>query len=245
MPARRTCLSIPAAAVLGVLIVGCSSAASSSSSSIVTSAPSLPASTSASASAPTSLNGTQLNSALLSASGMPTGFKLDPSGERSTGDSTASDTTQKVSASKQCSLLTGTSWIAATGIVAGSFAQNDYINGANTEEVAQEADAYSGDDAQHVMGTLWQLFGKCSHFTVDSGGSSAPTTMVSNKLSGVGDQAYEAVQTSPAFMGGTTLVAIRTGNVIVTCLYSSSSNNKGSAALQFAKSIVAKVQNAK
>lgn len=238
MPSRRACPGVPVAVILGTLIAGCSS---TSSSTTATSASSPPASASPSASA---LNGTQLRAALLPASDMPSGFKLDPSGERSTGASTASDTTQQVPASKECSLLTGTSWIAATGMDAGSFAQNDYINGSSTEEIAQEADAYSSGDAQHVMKTLWQLFGKCSHFTVDSGGTSAATTMVRSKLSGVGDQAYKAVQTSPAFQGGTTLVAIRVGNVIVTCLDSSSGNDKGSAALRYAKRIATKVPNA-
>jgi hypothetical protein len=238
MPSPRACLGIPMAVILSALIAGCSSISSSATS---TSASSPPASASPSASA---LNGDQLGAALLPRSDMPSGFKLDPSGERNTGASTASDTTQQVPASKECSLLTGTSWIAATGMDAGSFAQNDYINGSSTEEIAQEADAYSGGDAQHVMETLWEVFGKCSHFTVDSGGTSAATTMARSKLSGVGDQAYEAVQTSPAFQGGTTLVAIRVGNVIVTCLDSSSGNDKGSAALRYAERIATKVQNA-
>jgi hypothetical protein len=236
-------LSVPVAAVLG-LIVGCSSASSSSSSPATTaSASSPPASASPSASAPASLDGAQLGTALLPASDMPKGFKLDPSGQRNTGQSTASDTTQQVPGSKKCSMLTGTSWITTTGIVAGSFAQNDYINGSDTEEIAQEADAYSGSDARHVMQTLWQLLGECSHFTVDSGGTSAATTMVRSKLSGVDDQAYEAVQTAPAYLGGTTIVAIRVGNVIVTCLDSSSGNDKGSAALQYAERIATKVKS--
>lgn len=243
MSSRRACLSVPVAAVLGVLIAGCSSASSSSSATTVsTSSP--PANASPSTSVPASLDGTQLSAALLPASSMPRGFKPDPSGERDTGHSTASDTTQQVPASKECSLLTGTSWIAATGIVAGSFAQNDYINRANTEEITQEADAYDGSDAQRVMQTLWHLFGKCSHFTVNSGGTSAATTMTRSKLSGVGDQAYEAVQTSPAFLGGATLVAVRVGNVIVTCLDSSTGNDKGSAALQYAERIATKVRSA-
>jgi len=224
MAFRRACLSVPVTAILGALIVGCSSASS--------------------ASVPTSLNGAQLSAALLPASSMPRGFKLDPSGERDTGHSTASDTTQQVPASKECSLLTGTSWIAVGGIVAGSFAQNDYINRSGTEEIVQEADAYHGSRAQQVMQTLWQLFGKCSHFTVNSGDTIAVTTMVRSELSGTGDQAYKAVQTSSVFLGGATLVAIRVGNVIVTCLDTSSGNDKGSAALQYAKRIAANVQAA-
>lgn len=238
---RRALLSIPVTAVLGTAIIGCSSA---SSSTTATSAPSPHTSASASSSAPASLTGTQLGAALLPAAAMPHGFKLDPSNSRNTGDSTPGDTTQQVSPGQQCLLLDGTSWITATGISAGSFAQNDYLNGDKTAEIAQEADAYSGGDAQHVMAVLWQVFGRCAHYTDNSGGTSAAVTMTRSKLSGVGDQAYEAVQTSPAFYGGNTLVAIRVGNVIVTCYVTSPGNDKGSAALRYAESIAAKVHSA-
>jgi hypothetical protein len=237
---RRALLSVPVAAVLGTAI-GCSSA---SSSTTATSTSSPHASASASSSAPASLNGTKLGATLLPAVAMPHGFELDPSSPRNTGDSTPSDTTQPVSPSQQCLLLDGTSWIIATGITAGSFAQNDYLTADKTAEIAQEADAYSGGDAQHVMDVLWQVFGRCAQFTDDSGGTNAAITMTRSKLSGVGDQAYEAVQTSPAWYGGNTLVAIRVGNVIVTCFESSPGNDKGSAALRYAESIATKVSSA-
>jgi hypothetical protein len=237
----RTLVSVPVAAVLGIAIVGCSSA---SSSTTATSASSPHASASASSSAAASLNGTQLGAALLPAAALPHGFALDPSSPRNTGESTPSDTTQQLSPGQQCSLLDGTSWITATGIIAGSFAQNDYLTGDKTAEIAQEADAYSGGDAQHVMNVLWQVFGRCAQFTDDSGGTSAAITMTRSTLSGIGDQAYEAVQTSSAWDGGNTLVAIRVGNVIVTCWESSPGNDKGSAALRYTESIATKVRSA-
>jgi hypothetical protein len=224
---------------LVALVAGCSSTSPSTPTPPTTRATSASASPSPSALA---LDGTQLGSALLPASTMPSGYKLDPSGERNTGESTQPDTTQQVSPSKVCSLLEGTSWIDATGIVAGSFAENDYINGDNTAEIAQEADAYSAADAQRTMTLLWRIFGKCEHFTTTSGGTTSAVTMTRSKLSGVGDEAYEAVQTSPAYMGGTTLVAIRVGDAIVTCLFSSSANDKGAAAVTYAEHIANSVK---
>jgi hypothetical protein len=173
---------------------------------------------------------------------MPSGFKLDTSGERDTGTSSASDTTQPESAPNACDLLQETSWIDASGTVAGSFAQNDYVNSGDTEEIAQEADAFTGTDAEHAMSSLWQLLGKCAHFTDTSGGNSASITLKRSQPDGVGDQAYEAVQTSPAYQGGTTIVAVRIGDVIVSTLDSSADSDDGSAALGYAKQIVQNVR---
>lgn len=183
------------------------------------------------------MDGTDLGAALLPASAMPSGYKLDSPGERDTGASTPPDTTQQVSAAKACDLLGDTSWIDATGIVAGTFAQDDYVNGDDTEEIAQEADAYTTSDAEHAMTALWQLFGKCAHFTETASGSTASITMTRSQPAHLGDQAFEAVQTSPAYQGGTTIVAVRVGNVIVSTLDSSSGNDKGSAALTYAERI--------
>ena len=173
---------------------------------------------------------------------MPSGYKLDSSGERSTGDSTALDTTHQVPSGKLCSLLEGTSWIDATGIVGGSFAQNDYINASSTAEIAQEADAYTAADAKRAMTLLWRVFGKCAHFTDTTSGTTAAVTMTRSELNGVGDQAFEAVETSPTYMGGTTLAAIRVGDVIVTCLVSSTASDKGSGALRYAERIAESIK---
>jgi len=170
---------------------------------------------------------------------MPSGYKLDTSGERDTGISTAPDSTQQVPASTACTDLEATSWINATGIIAGSFAENDYYNSDQTEEIAQEADAYTSTaDAERAMTKLWQILGTCAQFTDSSGGTTATITVIRSAPSGIGDQAFDAVQISPAFDGGSTLVAVRVGYVIVTCMDSSSGSDNGSAALSYAQRIV-------
>jgi hypothetical protein len=217
-------------ALLGAVLAGCSgSGGSGADKPAAAPTKTAPASASASPSA-AALDGTDLNAALLPASAMPPGYRLDSSSERDTGTSTAPDTTGHVSA--PCGMLGDTSWIDATGIVAGSFAQDDYVNKSETEEIAQEADAYTTADAEHAMTALWRILGTCAHFT----DGSASITMTRSQLA-VGDQAVEAVQTSPAYQGGTTIVAVRVGDVIVTTLDSSAGNDKGSAAVGYATRI--------
>ena len=182
------------------------------------------------------LTGTQLAKVLLPASAMPSGYKLDTDGQRNTGDSKAADESQPPGA-KVCSMLTASSWVNAGGISAGSFAQNDYMNSAKTGEVAQEVDSFTGTDAQQVMSALWAAFGKCAKFTDSSSGMTAKVTMVSSKLSGVGDEAFKGVQTADAYEGGMTLAAIRVGNSIVTVMVSSPKGDKGSAAIGYATTI--------
>lgn len=240
---QRVCLCIPFAVVLGALVAGCSAGSSSTTHSGAAPSTSGSASTSASASARASSpaqalpDGTQLESALLSASAMPAGFKLDTSGERNTGSEMPADSSAPVPASQLCDALTATSWIRVAGIQTSAFAQNDYVNSAKTAEIAQEADTFTGDDAQRAMTAIWQVFGKCSTFTQTSGGTTATYTTTRKQLPGVGDDAIEAVQTSPAYYGGTTLVAIRVGNVIVTTMDSSPGSDNGSAAVGYAERI--------
>jgi hypothetical protein len=217
---------------LGAVLAGCSGTGKPAAAPTKTARSSASASPSPSPSkSATTLDGTDLDGALLPASAMPAGYRLDASGERDTGTSTAPDTTQHVSA--PCGMLGDTSWIDATGIVAGSFAQDDYVNASGTEEVAQEADAYTTADAERAMTALWRVLGTCARFT----NGTANITMTRSQLTGMGNQAVEAVQTSPAYQGGTTIVAVRVGDVIVTTLDSSAGNDKGSAAVGYAKRI--------
>ena len=138
---------------------------------------------------------------------------------------------------KLCGALTATSWIEVAGIETSAFAQNDYTNTAKTAEIAQEADTFTGGDAQRAMTAIWRVFGKCATFTQGSGDTTATYTMTRKRLPGVGDDAIEAVQTSPAYDGGTTLVAIRIGNEIVTTMDSSPDSDKGRGAVGYAERI--------
>jgi hypothetical protein len=181
--------------------------------------------------------------AVLAASMLPAGFKLDTQGARNTGASVAPDSSSPVPASKVCGLLTGTSWILAAGEDSATFAQNDYLDAGHTQEVAQEIDTFTGTDATKVMSGLWKAFGRCQAFTQKYNGMTARTTLVRSRPTSAAYAAIEAVQTSPTFTGGTTLVAIRTGNAIVTVLYSAASHDKGGAAVTLAEEIAQRVQH--
>jgi hypothetical protein len=174
---------------------------------------------------------------------LPAGFKPDTQGARNTGASVAQDSSSPVPASKVCGLLTGTSWILAAGLDSATFAQNDYLDAGHTQEVAQEIDTFTGTDATKVMSALWKAFGRCRDFTQKYNGMTAKTTLVRSRPTSAAFAAIEAVQTSPTFTGGTTLVAIRIANAIVTVLYSASSHDKGGAAVTLAEEIAQRVQH--
>ena len=213
-------------------------------SSATASSPATPATSASPSASAATLTGSTLNTLLLPASTMPAGFKLDTQGARNTGAGVAQDSSSPVAASKVCNLLTGTSWILAAGMDSAMFAQKDYLDGGHTQEIAQEIDTFSGSDATKVMSGLWQAFGHCRDFTQHDNGMTATTTLVRSRPTSAAYAAIKAVQTSPTFTGGTTLVAIRTGNAIVTVLYSSSSKNEGAAALTLAEQIAQRVQHA-
>jgi hypothetical protein len=63
---------------------------------------------------------------------------------------------------------------------------------------------------------------------ISQGGSSYPEQLTWKSLPGVGDQAMKAVISSPELDGGTTLVAVRVGNLVATTLYNDQ-NTTGSA----------------
>lgn len=199
---------------------------------------------SASPGASAALDGNTLYSLLLPATAMPQGYRIDPSGTRNSGQALPQDTPQHVSASQACNLLTGTSWIVASGINSSDFAENDYLNASKTEEIAQEIDYFQPGDATKVMSRLWQAFGRCRSFIQQAAGTTAKTSLTRARLRRVGDGGIEAVELSPVFEGGTTLAAIRIGDVIVTCLDSSGGSDKGAAAVTLAKRIIQRVRAA-
>ncbi len=170
------------------------------------------------------------------------GFGIDPSGTRNAAQALPQDTSQPVPNSRVCGLLDGSSWIAAGGISAADFAQNDYANASKTQELAQEIDAFQPGDAERVMSRLWRVFGYCRTFTMPANGTTATVSLTRSRLAGVGDQAIGAVWTTPVFLGGTSMVAIRIGDAIVTVLDSSTGSGKGAAtAVAMAKRVAQRV----
>jgi hypothetical protein len=235
----------PLAAIVGTVgliilaVSGCGNSGTTQASTGVTGS-TAPAATEQATSSPTSQplpTGTKLNSLLLNKGNFPTGFAVIAANTRNTADSTAPDSPSPMPTSQWCDRLTGTSWIDIGGIDSASWAQREYINSAKTETIGEEIDAFTGTDGVTVMADLWKAFGHCKSFSQAYSGMQARTTAVRSKLSGVGSQAMKLVETSPTFLGGTTLVAIRVGDSIVTTIYSSEHSDLGSPALTWAERV--------
>ena len=231
-------LRLGLAAAAGSLIAGCSLSSSSSPPSPPVTTHSAPPSSAA------PLSGPQLANVLLPASSMPSGYELDPSATRNTGAQLPSDSAQPVPDSQLCQAFAQTSFIRVAGIRTGVFAQSDYVNADHSAEIAQEIDTFTGTDAQQAMTKLWQAFGKCSHFSYHSNGTTVSSTLTRSRLPGVGDEAIKAVVVSPVFQGGDTLVAIRMGSQIITTLVSSTSKDLGAPGVRYAKQIAQRLRAA-
>jgi hypothetical protein len=237
----RSPLRFGLAAAATSLIAGCSAASSSSAAS---SPPSAPATTPSASPSAAALSGPQLSGILLPASSMPNGYKVDASTTRNTGSQLPSDTAQPIPASQVCQTFAQTAFIRAAGIATGDFAQSDYINADQSQEIAEEIDIFTGTDAQKAMTTLWQEFGKCSSFSYQSNGTTVSDTLTRSRLPGEGDEAIKAVIVSPAFDGGETIVAIRMGSQVITTLDSSSGKDLGSPAVGYAEQIAQRLRAA-
>lgn len=221
------------AVVLTCLIAGCSAA----SPSAVTASP---RATTASAAA---LSGAQLAGILLPASALPKGLKAG-SATRDTGSQAPSDSAQPVPASQVCAAFTQTSYIRVAGIEANVWAEGDYLSETQDREVFEQIDTFTGNDAQKVMATLWQQFGKCSSFSYESNGTTAASTLTRSRVPGEGGNAAKAVIVSPVFEGGQTLAVVRVGSQIITTLDSSPGKDLGSQALGYAEQIAQRLRAA-
>ena len=230
-PAARSCSPVwlGLAAALTSLIAGCSSAGLTAATA------SLPPTLAAKPS-PTALSGLQLAGILLPASAMPEGYKAGPA-TRNSGSQLASDAAQPVPASQVCQGLTQSSYIRVAGITTSVWAEDDYVNAVENQEVFGEIDTFTGTDAQQAMAKLWREFGECSAFSYPSNGTIATNTLTRSRLPGTGGNGIKAVIVSPLFEGGTTLVAIRVGAQLITTLESSPGEDLGSPALGYAERI--------
>ncbi|MFF3912977.1 hypothetical protein ACFYZB_05710 [Streptomyces sp. NPDC001852] len=172
--------------------------------------------------------GTQLKKALAPASAFPSGFTLEADGASDTGGEFLSPSARST-AKPDCTRLEGSSWIQVTGFKGGvSFAQNDYANHDKTEEVAQEIDAFQGTTANTVMKQLQAVAGECATFTDTEAHAKVKLTGASTP--GLGDEAYTMTLTSGAWQNGTTLVAARSGNSVITVLSTAGTDDGAAAA---------------
>lgn len=228
------------AALCATAVVGLAACSSATQASSSTGAPAGGGTKAAAAADPNAglLTGTKLATLLLPAGAMPGSLKPDPSGSVNTGATFNEPSAAAVPASKACAALNGTSWINATGIGSGSFAEGDFTDSYNNL-LGQEVDDFRGSNAQAVMANLRHVFAECATFQLNQGGKNYTQKLTTKTLPGVGDDTVEAVFTSPSFLGGTTLVASRVGNLVVTVTYADQGST-GGAAVGLAERIVKK-----
>jgi hypothetical protein len=231
--------TIAMAAALPLLAAACSSAAPAagtpaSGSSAPAAASSAPANPDAGL-----LTGTQLKSALQPAATFPDGFTLDPGGSVDTGGTfeQASPSTGVTA----CTRLDGTDWVDLAGPGSASFAENDYMDRATTEQFAQEVDAYPGTGAQAVMAGLRKVAVRCPTFPDSQTSSTVTVKLVPGPK--LGDDAVTFILSSPRWAGDIALEAIRVGTSVVTVLHSAASGTGVVMATELAGAITGQVKS--
>ena len=181
--------------------------------------------------------GTQLKKALAPASAFPAGLTIEADGSSDTGDTLLSPSAKK-SAKPDCTRLEATSWIQVSGYKGGvSFAQNDYASKDKTQEVAQEIDTFQGTTAAAVMKSLQSVATECATFTDTD--AHAKVKLTGKSASGLGDEAYTMTLTSGTWQNGTTLIAARSGNSVVTVLSTAGSDNGAASAKKVTNTVLA------
>ncbi|GAA2498099.1 hypothetical protein [Streptomyces longisporus] len=181
--------------------------------------------------------GTQLKKALAPASAFPAGLTIEADGSSDTGDTLLPPSAKK-SAKPDCTRLEGTSWIQVSGYKGGvSFAQNDYASKDKTQEVAQEIDTFQGTTAAAVMKSLQSVAAECATFTDTD--AHAKVKLTGKSATGLGDEAYTMTLTSGTWQNGTTLIAARSGNSVVTVLSTAGSDNGAASAKKVTRTVLA------
>ncbi|MEV6947748.1 hypothetical protein AB0N07_38540 [Streptomyces sp. NPDC051172] len=181
--------------------------------------------------------GTELKKALAPASAFPAGLTIEADGSSDTGGTLLSPSAKK-SAKPDCTRLEATSWIQVSGYKGGvSFAQNDYASKDKTQEVAQEIDTFQGTTAAAVMKSLQSVAAECATFTDTD--AHAKVKLTGKSASGLGDEAYTMRLTSSTWQNGTTLIAARSGNSVVTVLSTAGSDNGAASAKKVTTTVLA------
>lgn len=121
-------------------------------------------------------------------------------------------------AKPDCAKLGGTGFVAATAVRSIAFAQSDYADRRHNE-VAQEITSYASVDAQVAMARLRDQLAACAAFPLTVGKVTGTLHVATAALPMLGDEALIARFTAREFLGGTTIIAARVGNTIVSTLY--------------------------
>ena len=234
LPSRAVMLI--AAAALPLALTACSTGSTGSGSDSGTGTSAEPAK----AKDPNSglATGTQLKKALAPASAFPAGVTLESDGSADSGGQFLSPAGRKAG-KPDCTRLESTSWIQVSGYKGGvSFAQNGYAN--KTEEVDQEIDAFQGTTATEVMKALRTVAAECATFTDTD--AHAKVKLTGSATTGLGDEAYTMTLTSGYWENGTTLIAARSGDSVVTVLSTAGGDNGAASAKKVTTTILSALQ---
>ncbi|MCD9875538.1 hypothetical protein [Streptomyces guryensis] len=181
--------------------------------------------------------GTQLKKALAPASAFPVGLTLEAAGSTDTGGTFLSASGEST-AKPDCTKLEATSWIQVSGYKGGvSFAQNDYANKDKTQEVAQEIDTFQGTTAAAVMKKLRTVATECATFTDTD--AHAKVKLAGKSTAGLGDEGYSMTLTSATWENGTSLIATRAGNSVITVLSTAGGDNGAASAKKVTTAVLA------
>lgn len=180
------------------------------------------------------LTGDKLAAVLLRVGVLPKGYKANADATRDSGKELAP--VAGGGAVGACGALEQTGWVRIAGIESASFAQGDFLN-PKREEFSQEVDTFQGSGAQTVMTRIQQAFTRCAHFTDSDSGSPVPVKVKSGPIAGSDGLSIKAVLTSDHWDGGTTLVATRVGNSVITTFYNVQSADLGAADVAFTQKI--------
>ncbi|MEU1402086.1 hypothetical protein ABZ471_06900 [Streptomyces sp. NPDC005728] len=182
------------------------------------------------------LTGTQLKKVLAPASAFPSGFAREADGVSDSGGQFLAVSSRNT-AKPDCTRLEATSWIQVSGFKGGvSFVQDDYVNQDKTEELAQEIDQFQGTTAKTVMQELRSVATQCATFTDTD--AHAKVKVTGRSTAGLGDEAYTMTLTSGTWESGTTLIAARSGNSVVTVLSTAGSDNGAASAKKLTTQIL-------
>ncbi|MGA5322723.1 hypothetical protein ACPCIU_20075 [Streptomyces seoulensis] len=182
------------------------------------------------------MTGTQLKKALAPASVFPSNLSAVSDGFSDSGDEFASPAGRDT-AKPDCTKFENTTWLDVSGFKGGvSFAQGEYANADETEEMVQEIDVFQGTTADSVMRQIRAAAGACATFTDLNDHSKVKLS--GSTTAGLGDDAFTMTMTSGHWENGTTLVAARVGNAVVTVTSTAGKDNGAANAAKLAGHVV-------
>ncbi|MEU7056876.1 hypothetical protein [Streptomyces sp. NPDC046197] len=186
------------------------------------------------------LTGTQLKKALAPASAFPAGLVPVPQGASDSGGKFLAPQPGKTG-KPDCTKLNTTAWVSVAGPRGGvSYANDDRMDKSQTAEIAQEIDEFPGTAAAAALKDVRAITATCPTFTDTD--LHAKVKVSGRSVPGLGDEAYAITLTSAGWENGTTLMAARQGNAVVTVMSTAGSDNGAAGAKKVAEQVVGSLQ---